>query len=318
MELKMYDDKAPVTLEPSIKKDVSKKISDLYHLLSFLNQNVEDDALDNKVVHTTMGLYESYYRDLAKMLGYDTILEKEHEDRFEKIRQKNKEIMELESKLGKEVSPQAVSGAIKFYEDIIRAWYENEGFHYASITVNSYGLNVELSDEMDYNQDDNRKESRNEISSHVWNKNKNTIEKKESGWDIDEDKYHASILDTDNNRSRIQKLILSDFPNTRINGFQSRHNDNHLFALTTKCFISYGNVVDYYETQKIQKSYCGHEFTEEELSLLQSGEIVEIIGCKARVNNSFDVKVKLDKETGKLMIRFGDMEFAENKNENEK
>lgn len=313
MGLKIYNDKTPVVLEQSIRQDVTKKISELYHLLGFLNQNIKDDTLDNNVVDTTMSLYETYYRDLAKMLNYDTILQKEHEERFAEIRQKNKKIDDLTSKLGEKVSPDAVTGAIRLYNDIFSAWYENEGFHYARVTENAYGLNIELCDEMDYNQDDTIEDKRDEINSHIWSKNKNAMQKKESGWDIDEDKYHASILDTDNNRQRMQSLILSDFPKARVNGFQSRRNDNKLFSLRTNLFIPYADIVDYYEKQKIPKAYCGHNFTLEELQSLKSGNVVEIIGCKRGVGNAFDAKVKINAETGKLMISFDNMCFEENK-----
>jgi len=77
--------------------------------------------------------------------------------------------------------------------------------------------------------------------------------KKEEGWDIDMDKYHGSLLDSDNNKQKIIALILSDFPNSIFHGFSSRRNDNQLFSLRTDCFIPFGDISNYYTKKLAEK-----------------------------------------------------------------
>ena len=251
--LKIYDDKTPVVLSQDTKKEALKKIGELYHLLSYLKQEIDDDKIDNTTVNTTMGLYESYYRELATTLGYDTILEQEHQERHVQIRQKNQEIRNLTEQLGKNMSPQAVTGAIRFYEDIFRAWYKNEGFHYASMTPGAYGFDLEFSEEMTYNHEDTINEKDSDIKKLIWRQEINTNQKNDAGWDLDPGKYKTEILDTDNNRKRIQDLILADFPNANIHGFRSRRNDNKNFAILTKCFVPHSDIANYYARKSAEK-----------------------------------------------------------------
>lgn len=250
--MKMYNDCTPLNLTNEEIGKVLKSINESVSNLMFFRDLIQSDSMDGQItkndVWTHLGLNESYHAELSKQVGYDSILATERDNRHKEIRQKNQEIKRLIEQRGKEVTPEAVAGALRRYRDILDAWYENEGFRYASIEKTTiYGITAELTSEMEIKKDPPSKNS--EIKKTLWTKDTGTIQKIENGWDIQSGRYIAELLDTNNNKENITNLIRNAFPKSRILSFQSRINDHSSFSLRTTFNVPYSDLDLYYKNR---------------------------------------------------------------------
>jgi hypothetical protein len=246
-ELKSFNDDTPLRLSGIEKENVIKKINEAISCLSYFKNTIQEDITIVTNVWTCLGLNESFHADLSKMVGYDSILAKEREERHKEIREKNEKIRRLIEQRGKEVTPEAIQGALNRYEDIFRAWFKNEGFHYASIqNLSAYGLIAELTSQMDYVKPSSSNDD--EICNKIWKEDVGTEDKFNNGWNIYKDQYHGELLDTDNNKQLIKELLLENFPNARIYKFSGRKNDHGSFSLCTEVYISYLDLDNYYHS----------------------------------------------------------------------
>lgn len=215
-------------------------------MLSIFGDLIQKEKAVVTNVWTCLGLNESYHSDLSRMVGYDSILAKEKEERHKEIREKNEEIRKLTEQRGKEVTPEAIQGALRRYEDIFRAWYDNEGFRYASISdLSAYGMTVELTPEMNFRDSEKYDD---EIYKKIWTEDSGTEEKINDEWDIYKSQFHAELLDTENNKKRITELFLRCFPNARIYKFSGWRNDYKVFSLRTEIHITYSDLDIYYNS----------------------------------------------------------------------
>ena len=247
--MRVFQDESPLLLSGEEKEEVIKKLNDEISCLLFFRDLIQEEKAVVTNVWTCLGLNESYHADLSKIVGYDSILAKEKEKRYKEIREKNEKIRKLTEQRGKEVTPEAIQGALSRYEDIFRAWYNNEGFNYASISnLSAYGMTAELTSEMNFKNSAKYDYNNDEINKKIWTENSGTEEKINNGWDIYKSQFHAELLDTENNKKRINELLLSYFPNTRIFKFIGRKNDYNGFSLRTEFHISYSDLDTYYNS----------------------------------------------------------------------
>lgn len=245
-KLEVFQDESPLLLSGKEKENVIKKINEEISCLLLFRDLIQKDKAVMTNVWTCLGLNETYHSDLSKMVGYDSILAKEKEKRYIDIREKNEEIRNLTEQRGKEVTPEAIQGALRRYEDIFRAWYDNEGFRYASISnFSAHGMISELTSEMNF-RDSEKYDT--EIYKKIWSENTGTEEKINDGWDIYKSEFHAELLDTENNKKRITELFLKYFPNAKIYKFTGRSNDYNGFSLRTEFHISYSDLDTYYNS----------------------------------------------------------------------
>ena len=136
---------------------------------------------------------------------------------------------------------------MKRYEDILRIWYENEGFNYGSISKSSaYGITIELVSEINFKE--KTRHDNNDIYKKIWSNNISTEAKIENGWDLHKSQFHAELLDTENNKKRMQELLLTCFPNVRIFKFSGRRNDYNGFSLSTEFNVLYTDLENYYNS----------------------------------------------------------------------
>lgn len=235
MELKFKKiDNTPVALEEKAVKDALKLISGIIGSLDFFKAQIKNNELVQSDIETHLFLAEHYLADLAKAVGYDSVLAKEVEERYREIREKNTEIMRLEGLLGSGVSAESVTSAMRKYEDVFHAWYKSEGFHYASIEFNTRGIVADFSHQMN-DKDDSLSEYHLESGSSI-------EEKISSGWDIIKMRYHAELVDTDNNKAKFTDLLLSAFPKSRIHSFSSWRGDSERFCLRPKVIVDFTDI----------------------------------------------------------------------------
>ncbi|MDF2880167.1 MAG: hypothetical protein K0R54_724 [Clostridiaceae bacterium] len=247
-KLEIFRDDTLLSLSFEDKKKVIKKINEMLSNMFFFRDLVEGDIVNKTNVWTNLGLNEGFHSDLSKMVGYDSILLNEKEKRHVEIREKNIEIRRLIDLLGKGVSPEAVTGAINRYENILRAWYESEGWHYASVSYSAYGIIADLSSDMSMEKEAHLADK--EIFK-VFKNNNGTKQKTDDGWDIHNAQFKSELLDTDNNKKRFQELLLSDFPNAVIYKFSGRKNDYNGFSLRIEFNIPYTDLENCYNQKLI-------------------------------------------------------------------
>lgn len=94
-KLKAFKDESPLLLSGKEKENVIKKINEEISCLLFFRDLIQEEKAVVTNVWTCLGLNESYHSDLSKMVGYNSILAKEKEERHKEIRDKNEEIRKL-------------------------------------------------------------------------------------------------------------------------------------------------------------------------------------------------------------------------------
>lgn len=238
--LPTFNDRTVVPLTEENKKASIAKLNETMSNLAFLRDLLKRGPINKTDVWTYLGLNEHFQADLSELLDYGSVLAAEMKTRHEEIRAANIKIRQLEQERGKEVSPDAVYGALKLYETIFNAWYNNEGFRFADTKFSYNGLRAEFSAEMEL--DAGCSYPNDPVYAALWTKDAGTKQKMDSGWDIICEPYHAELLDTDNNKKKFTELITKAFPGVRINGFPSRRNDFKSFSMRPDIFVPYSDI----------------------------------------------------------------------------
>lgn len=240
MFLPNYNNKTPVTLKSKELTQCNTCIDKLIDSLSFFKVRLNDRP-NRTDVHTHMNLFESYFKELASLTDYQSIMTEDLNTRNQALRNANMEIQRLNDLLSETISPEAVSAALRKYDNIIRLFYGAIGFHYASLKeYTSYGIIYEFSDEMELQPDDGHS-----IMKHLseqFQKELPFIVTTDSDYDIYFDTYHAEMLDTNNNRKKLTTLFTTYFPNCLITEFRSRRNDYESFSLRFTIRIPYRDI----------------------------------------------------------------------------
>lgn len=236
--LEIYNNRTPLDLSDENKAKIQQIIKKTIDSLAFMSQRISDGA-DMNDVHTHMSLLEYAVNDLTPLTHYDSVLAEEVESRHKKIRELNQRVHELEEKRGREVTADAVSAAIRRYEDVFRAWYQAAGMRYAKIDYTSYSLKIEICNELDNDRKD-RLTTNKELCKKLAGELPFIAESPD--WDVVHDHYTSELLDTDRNRENITNLLKKYFPNVRIFSFNSYRNDFESFSLRCCANVSYTDI----------------------------------------------------------------------------
>lgn len=208
-------DKTPLNWSSEEKSKISKKLADIFHALSFLKDMALSEDGEVGDVHAALGCTEGYFKELSALTGYDGILKKESEERYAEIRTKNQEIRELKDQLGKtEITGEVLGNIIRRMEDGIRRWGKRESFHFSTdYSFGPYSVQFTLCcGELDKPGD---------------NPHEHTSDMKiEEGWDIVKDRFHDELLDTPNNRARLEAILTRDFKNCKVFKYESWKSDS--------------------------------------------------------------------------------------------
>lgn len=239
-KLEIYNNNEPLDIHPIDLAKADSILRKIGESTSFFRVRLQEQPKMTDV-HTHMGLLESYLTDLIPLVKYDSVLEEEREKRYAEIKAANTEIHRLEKLVGNGISPEGVSSKLREYDDGIRLWYGAHGFQYASLKqYTPYGIIYEFNDDLQYDPD-NGCSSRKEWEKYFFEKF-SILATKESAYDIYYDSYHGELLDTDNNKELIHKLLKENFPNHSIHEFHSRKNDFGSFSLRFTVNIPYVDI----------------------------------------------------------------------------
>lgn len=236
--LPVYNNQTKLNLSDTDLAQAEHILKDMMHSLQFFYQRLHETPKMTDV-HTHMGLFESQFKELSPLVKYNSVLAEERERRYKDIREMNKTIHKLEAALGEKITPEGITARLHDYDDAFRCFYGACGFHYASNKeYNMTAIQYEISSELEYEQTDGLS-SRKEDWTPYFKKQFDLITKEDTAYDIYHDTYHAELLDTDNNRKRIQELFEHTFPNCRFWEFKSRPNDFGSMSLRFTVTVHY-------------------------------------------------------------------------------
>jgi len=114
------------------KNGINKTYNDIGLVLNEIKKYTNNGELEIGYSETLMSSLENYTCDMLKHLNYSNVLEREKEERYTRIRSLNEENRELRKQLGEKVSNEDVREKVKNLYNIIRDWYNDEGFEYIS------------------------------------------------------------------------------------------------------------------------------------------------------------------------------------------
>lgn len=121
-------------LDNDKKKEIMHEAQDLCMSANELYTRLNDNQLEKGFCTTLLSLFESYTVKLHGLLDYQSVLKKEHDERFKNIREIRIQNRELRKQLDDKVSAEDVREKLKNYNEIIHKWWKKEGFGYVPET----------------------------------------------------------------------------------------------------------------------------------------------------------------------------------------
>lgn len=232
-----HNDATPVILTDEQKRKFKETISKTIAQLSFFAELM--DTMDVSTVDTHMHLLEYAVKDLSDLTDYQSIVAQEVEQRHKELQQANQRIYELTNQLGHGITADAVCGALRRYENILRAWYEAAGWRYGSVQCNRNGFNVDMTDELEPLTKTKARFSSIDDMYQLFKRNLPQLQNI-PGIQITNapGSRRIHLLDTEENKQLIQNLVCGTFPDAIVQGFSSR-NDCDRFYMQSQLYIPY-------------------------------------------------------------------------------
>ncbi|WP_059051392.1 hypothetical protein [Paenibacillus senegalimassiliensis] len=204
-----------VILNPDQKVVALKTLKDMFFAVKQLHDWVSEDNLSQEMAGVLPHLIEGHFSDMSKQLNYESVLTKEKEERHQRIREAYGRICDLEKQLGENKPIDGLKEQLQLLASKISDWWNKYGFYHVSDAMfTEYGLykarfcfmldHLYTFSETPVTDKQNRKQRIQELI--------------EEGWDIyyEEGGRSPKLVDNDNNRSRLVKLIRTRFPSAKI------------------------------------------------------------------------------------------------------
>lgn len=208
------------TMTKTDKNGCYKNMQDICLISEMLYEALRSDTeLTDDFLRTTLGNIEFKFKGLCKALDYDSVLAKEVTERYAELRKANQTINDLKKALSEKdiASAESLNVALDDMEGCFRAWYENMGWHYASISFSNRSLVAEFSAELDTTNDAHLSHK------DVYKKMERIITERPE-FDIFKDGMgdRRYIRDTMANKQLIVELYRRWLPDSHITDFSSR------------------------------------------------------------------------------------------------
>lgn len=249
MSLTVYENDTPLFPENSEneKRKAMKLLNDIQSSNEFFAMRIQKRLATYRDSYTHMGLMESYIKELAPYVHYDSILDEQMKRRYKEIREVNQENRRLKEQMGKTISAIEVSAYIRRMSNVLHAWGDLWGFDFLiDRQTYAHGFAVETDQEI-LNEPRNIKESKKEnpVYEILRPYRHHISDDPNHSWDLLRLDYHNELLDTDRNRQNLTDILKTDFPNAEIRGFKSRINDKHSFSLSASVIISFEDLENF-------------------------------------------------------------------------
>ncbi|WP_028592426.1 hypothetical protein [Paenibacillus massiliensis] len=209
------ENEAKVVLNPDQKAVVLKTTKDLFFAAKQLHDWISEDNLTQEMAGILPNLIEGHFTDISKQLNYESVLTKEKEERHQRLRDANGRIRELESQLGESKPINGLKEQLQFLASTVSNWWNQYGFHHVSDEIfTEYGhYKAHFCFMLDhlYTFSDTPETDKRDRKQRIQ-------ELTEEGWDIvyEEGGRSPKLVENDNNRSRLVRLIKSRFPSAKI------------------------------------------------------------------------------------------------------
>ncbi|ALP38006.1 hypothetical protein ASL14_19240 [Paenibacillus sp. IHB B 3084] len=209
------ENEAKVILNPDQKAVALKSTKDLFFAVKQLHDWIAQDELTKEMAGILPNLIESHFTDVANKLDYNSKLIEEKEKRHQEIRRANTRIRELEKQLGEQKPVDGLSEQLEHLSRIISDWWDEHGFHHVSeprftssgIFIAKFSFMLEYLNRYSDTPETDKQNRKQRIHELI-----------EEGWDIisEDGGRSPKLVDNDNNRSRLVRLIKSRFPSAKI------------------------------------------------------------------------------------------------------
>ncbi|AKG36114.1 hypothetical protein [Paenibacillus durus] len=216
---------ANVTFTADDKAVVLKSTKDLFFAAKQLHEWISTDDLSQEMAGILPSLIESHFGEIAKQLGYESVLTKEKEERHREIRKANERIRELENQMGEARPVDGLKEQITHLTSIVSDWWREYGFrHVSDAGLTQYGFyKAKFCFMLEYMGSTFSDTPVTDKAQH-----KSRLEQlQEEGWNIGFDKRgnEPHLIDNDNNRTKLIKLIESRFPSAKIVRTRNHYSD---------------------------------------------------------------------------------------------
>jgi hypothetical protein len=217
-----------VKLNEDNKMVIKRRTNEMIEAAKFLSGSVSNDELDIEMKETLPGLMQNHLNNIMTAVGY-TGLPSERDKEINQSVNKylQEQIKELQALVENNNDFTPVKGNISLIGKKIDKWWDEKGFNYISeLTFNKYGnINITFGFMLDSfssnhseTPDTEEKLAREKFDNlikdgFIFLKERNDSEK--------------NLIDCDENRELLKKLIHSVFPTAKIMSFTNRlHNNN--------------------------------------------------------------------------------------------
>lgn len=206
-QLNLTRNEDPTLVEDTDGK-LAKNLNDIYSKLKmnlgFCHEQLVAGKLSKGMLNTHITLTESYVLDFLKAVGYDGILEAEHNERFVEIRGLHEQNRALREQLGQKVTNEDFRERAKIMTNSVKDWWRMYGFgHTSEIVFAEYSMKIKFSGMI--------------FESHFGEDTKGTKIKylEDLGFEIsgDNDKF---VCANDNNIDTLTKLLTDKYPSASI------------------------------------------------------------------------------------------------------
>ena len=227
-ELKVYDDKTLLFQDnPQNREKAIGVLSNLIHSLNFFTHSLSLPDANRTDAWTHMGLVEAAFKELTPYVDYDIIKAQQDDDRLAEVRTLNQKVRNLEAQIGADITPSSVGMSMRECESIIETYCRRLGFRHTPLTYTPWGITGEFYEDLHYPRNSTQK-----------------LNFVNAGFDIERDRYHANLLQTDKNVKMLQQMHSKLTPGARVTNFKSRKTDDGNWALQHTVYWSWQNVQD--------------------------------------------------------------------------
>ncbi len=215
LNMRTNDDQTIVPANLDKEKGLLRSYRELTSALSYMISLYQEGKLTEGFKETLLETGENHLGDICKVFGFDGVLKKRKDEIFSEIRQRNEENRELRKQLGQKVSNEDLRERMKLLSDSVSNWWNIEGFGHITTTEQKFNGNgyyqCQLSGMLC--EDYRTRGMKNSLDDKI-------KKLRDYGFEIDTER-EKSIVDCDNNRKVLQKLLQSKYPSCEIVEYRS-------------------------------------------------------------------------------------------------
>jgi hypothetical protein len=219
-----------VKLNIDQKKTVLNELKDIIRTSAQISKWIEQDSLTLSMVGDMVGLVEFQYTDIAKILGYETHLIKERDERYHEIRDVKNRNYELEQMIASLKPIEGLKEQLNQLSNIVSEWWKSDGFDFVSDFRFYSGGSAAM--KFCFMLNNGYSSGITSTRRHL-TKDQYIKQIKENGYEIKEiEGTGLVVLDTLNNRMLLRNLLVDRFPSIRLNSFGNhavgKHDDIYI------------------------------------------------------------------------------------------